>query len=103
MNETFKEIDPTTYADWSKAQWAQKTVNVLAEKVGPETTVETIMKNGHVETTKTAGSDGGYKVTNPDGEQYLVDPAKFESRYDASTYSMISKPDAPKPAPAFTM
>ena len=157
---TFKHIDTKTYVDWSQAQWAQKTANVLAEKVAPGTQVETVMKDGHVETTKTAGPDGGYKVTNPDGEQYLVDPVKFETRYDdqgggryapkfdpvqvvavtenisfkapwgsdmfikaggvlvngggndiygiqadefASTYSMISKPGAPKPSPAYTM
>ncbi len=78
----FKKIDPASYTDWSKASWAQKTAQVMAEKVPEGTVVETIMADGHVETEKTAGKNGGYKVTNPSGEQYLVDPAKFESRYD---------------------
>jgi hypothetical protein len=82
--EEFKAIDPVTYADWSKAQWAQNTAKVKAEFVPAGTVVETIMADGHVETTKTAGADGGYKVTNPTGEQYLVDPAKFEKRYQPS-------------------
>lgn len=79
----FKTINPATDIDWSQAAWAQKSSQVKAEKVAPGTVVETVMADGHVETKKTAGEKGGYKITNPNGEQYLVDPTKFESRYDA--------------------
>lgn len=87
MNEEFKIIDPKTYVNWSQAQWAQKSQErgrVQAEFVEKGTAVETIMANGHVETTKTAGENGGYRVTNPTGEQYLIEPSKFESRYEES-------------------
>ena len=80
----FKAINPATDVNWDNASWAQKSAQVLAERVGPGTVVQTIMADGHVETSKTAGTNGGYKVTNPNGEQYLVDPAKFESRYESA-------------------
>jgi hypothetical protein len=80
----FKTINPATDIDWNLASWAQKTAQVMAERVDAGTVVQTIMADGHVETSKTAGKDGGYKITNPNGEQYLIDPAKFESRYDSA-------------------
>ncbi len=80
--EKFRVIQPAGDVDWTEYFLAQKTAKVKAEKVPPGTKVETIMADGHVETSKTAGPDGGYKVTNPTGEQYLVDIAKFESIYE---------------------
>jgi len=88
MTDAFKQIDPATYVDWTQAQWAQKSQErgrVQAEFVDEGTEVETIMASGLSETTKTAGADGGYKVTNPTGEQYLVEPSKFQDRYEEST------------------
>lgn len=41
---------------------------------------DTYLKDGTYETTKTADTNG-YLVTNPDGEKYIVDKNKFESRY----------------------
>lgn len=80
----YKVINPDADVDWTEFYCAQKTTPVKAEKVEPGTVVETIMANGLVESTKTAGSEGGYRVTNPTGEQYLVDTAKFEKLYDAA-------------------
>lgn len=77
----FEALD-TSNVDWSKAAWAQKTASVTAEKVAPGTVLQTVMANGHVETTKTAGPDGGYKTKNPSGEEYIVEPKTFEKRYD---------------------
>lgn len=92
MTAEFKAIDPKTYVDWSKAQWAQKSAKIGAERVPAGTVVETIMADGHVETKKTAGADGGYKVTNPNGEQYLVDPAKFEKSYQQTSSPGVFEP-----------
>lgn len=78
----YKVINPGADIDWTMFYPAQKTAQVKAEKVGPGTVVETIMANGLAESTKTAGPEGGYRVTNPTGEQYLVDTAKFEKLYD---------------------
>ena len=54
------------------------------------------MADGHVETSKTAGPDGGYRVTYPSGEQYLVDTEKFERIYDLTDEAGVY---APKPDP----
>jgi hypothetical protein len=82
--EKFKVIDPVKDVDWTEYELAYKTAYVKAEHVPPGTIVETVMADGHVETTKTAGPEGGYRVTNPDGEQYLVDTKEFEQKYTAA-------------------
>ncbi len=92
----FKVIDPMRDVDWTRFQVAQKTARVKAEKVAPGTVVDTILANGLHETSKTAGPDGGYRVTAQTGEQYLVDPVKFEKLYDTTETDGIF---APKPAP----
>jgi len=92
MTEEFKKVDPASYVDWSKAQWAQKSQErglVQAEFVEEGTVVETVMANGLSETTKTAGENGGYKVTNPSGEQYLIEPSKFEARYEEKSEGLF--------------
>lgn len=94
--EMFKVIDPSKDVDWTEFFLAQKIAKVKAEKVPAGTVVETIMSDGHVETKKTAGPNGGYKVTNPTGEQYLVDTEKFESIYDKTGHDGIYQP---KPDP----
>ena len=78
----FHVIDPSSDVNWTNFTPAMKTAQVKAEKVGPGTVVQTVMADGHIETTKTAGPGGGYRVTNPAGEKYLVDTAKFEKLYD---------------------
>lgn len=95
-DELFKVIDPRADVDWSDYVIAQKTAKVKAEFVGQGTRVDTIMANGLHETSKTAGPDGGYKVTAQTGEQYLVDKAKFEKIYDETSDPGIY---APKPDP----
>jgi len=90
--EKFKVIDPGAEIDWTEFTEAQKTAKVTAEKVPEGTVVETIMADGHVETKKTAGEGGGYRITNPTGEQYLVDTEKFEKLYDATDKEGIYAP-----------
>lgn len=80
----FTPIDPRTGADWAIACWSHKEAKVFAEFVPAGTKIGTVLKDGHRETTKTAGPEGGYKVTNPGGEQYLVDPEKFAGRYETT-------------------
>lgn len=92
----FKVIDPVRDVDWTEFQVAQKTARVKAELVVPGTVVDTIMANGLHETSKTAGPDGGYRVTAHTGEQYLVDKAKFEKLYDITDAEGVY---APKPSP----
>ena len=81
-DDLFKVVDPRGDFDWTEFEVAQKTAQVKAEFVREGTKVETIMANGLHETTKTAGPDGGYRVTAQTGEQYLVDKAKFERLYN---------------------
>lgn len=79
--DEFRSIDPSIQ-DWSKAFWAQKKAAVNAEWVAQGTEVITVMKDGHIETKNVAPEGGAYKITNPDGEAYLISPAKFEARYE---------------------
>lgn len=95
-DELFKVIDPIADVDWTDFKIAQKTAEVTAELVPAGTKVETIMENGLVETSKTAGADGGYRVTAQTGEQYLVDKAKFEKLYNLTDTDGVY---APKPDP----
>ena len=57
--------------DFRHARRAQKIVEVRAVPARPGERVDTIMRDGHVETTNSA-QPGDMKVTNPSGEQYLV-------------------------------
>ena len=81
QGEKFKVIDPIKDVDWTEYYKAQKSAYVKAEKVPAGTSVDTIMADGHVETSNIAGPDGAYKVTNPDGEQYLLETEEFEKNY----------------------
>ena len=92
----FKVIHPAADIDWTQYGVSEKVAKVKAEFVPEGTEVETIMADGFVETTKTAGADGGYRVINPDGEQYLVDKDKFEKLYDETETAGIYEP---KPEP----
>jgi len=87
-----KRIDPKTDLDWTLAKPAQKIAEVQAVFVPAGTVVETVMANGLVETTKTAGADGGYKITNPAGEEYVMNPDKFKERYEAAERDGYFKP-----------
>ena len=97
----YKVVNPAGDFDWTQYQIAMKTAAVRAEKVEPGTVVETILADGRVETSKTAGPDGGYRVTNPTGEQYLVDTDKFEKLYVAGDEDgvFVPKPDPRKVLP----
>lgn len=93
---TFKVIDPARDVDWTDFFLAQKTAQVKAERVGAGTEVVTLVQgeDGTLlhEATKTAGPDGGYVVTNPTGEQYLVDVKKFESVYEGTGVEGVFAP-----------
>lgn len=81
QEDYFEEIDPAQI-DFSQARFAQKTAKVTARTATEGERVDTIMKNGLVETTNTAKA-GDYVVTNPGGEQYLVGKEKFEKRSES--------------------
>lgn len=98
--ELFKVIDPVADVDWTEFEIATKTARVKAELVPEGTRVETIMASGLVETAKTAGAGGGYKVTALTGEQYLVDKAKFEKLYNETDVAGVFEP---KPDPRKVM
>ncbi len=93
---TFKVIDPAKDVDWTDFFLAQKTAQVKAERVGAGTEVVTLVQgeDGNLlhEATKKAGADGGYIVTNPTGEQYLVDVKKFESVYQETEVAGVFAP-----------
>ena len=72
--EITKELD--TYGRVYKKQG-----EVTAVQVQVETPVETVLADGTKETTNTA-LPGDFIVTNPGGEQYVLKPEKFQSRYE---------------------
>ena len=57
----------------------QKCVTVLAREARPGEIVDTVMADGHFETTNTA-SEGDWVITNPSGEVFVVQPQRFSSR-----------------------
>ncbi|EPX78027.1 hypothetical protein [Salipiger mucosus] len=75
----FKSIDPADH-DWHKAVWAQKTAMVTARPAEAGEPVITRMTDGHIETQGLA-PDGAMIVTNPRGEEYIVDAETFSKRY----------------------
>lgn len=81
QHELYHVINPAEDVDWTKFALAEKIADVHAEWVPEGTPVDTIMKDGHVETTNIAKEGGGYRVTNPDGEQYLASVAEMAERY----------------------
>lgn len=100
QGELYKMIDPAKYVDWTEYLTALKTATVKAELVPEGEKVDTIMADGLVETTNTAGPDGGYKVTAQTGEEYLLQRAEFEKRYDKTDVEGVY---APKPDPRKVM
>lgn len=60
-----------------------KTARIQAVQAKGGEEIQTVMKNGHVETNNTANA-GDWIVTNPDGEQYIVQQAVFEKKYVAA-------------------
>ena len=76
----FRVIDPNAI-DFSGAKPAQKTATISARQALEGEQVDTIMKDGHVETTHTAKA-GEMVVKNPAGEQYVVEAAKFAKKYE---------------------
>lgn len=90
--ERYKVIDPVADVDWTDFELAQKSEKIKAERVEAGTEVMTVMADGHHETTNVAGSEGGYRVTNPAGEQYLVQNDKFEALYDKTDNENIYQP-----------
>lgn len=53
--------------------------------VGEE--IVTKMSDGHTETKSTVQSEGDMVVTNPDGEQYIVDEKTFAKKYELDPVS----------------
>lgn len=60
----------------------RKHVVVTIKKVPIGTEVDVILKDGTHETTQVADKSWRWKVTAPDGEQYLIEGIKVKSRYE---------------------
>lgn len=83
----------------AKIRYAQKTasvsarVGVIGEEVDTRPRVE---RDGHVyvigETTGEVKVEGSMIVKNPDGEEYIVKPDKFASKYRATSEKGVYKP-----------
>ena len=92
----FKAIDPVAYTQerLGSVQLFSKAVQVMARLAvpGEKITTMTAGENGNDfhETVNTA-KDNQVVITNPGGEQYIIDKAKFESRYDVSSIGTDDK------------
>ena len=83
----------------AKIRYAQKTASVSARVgvVGEEVdTRPRVERDGHVyvigETTGEVKVEGSMIVKNPDGEEYIVKPEKFESKYRPTSEKGVYKP-----------
>lgn len=94
--QAFKTIDPVAYTQerLGSVQLFSKAVQVVARLAvpGEKITTMTAGENGNDfhETVNTA-KDNQVVITNPGGEQYIIDKAKFESRYDAASLGNENK------------
>lgn len=61
----------------------EKFAVVQASQATQETPITTVLADGTVETSNVA-QPGDYIVTNPGGEQYVVEQEKFEARYEVT-------------------
>lgn len=77
----FKRIEPQSYFKPTNTITIQKTASVTAIQAQGGEPIETVMKNGLVETTNVA-KPGDFIITNPSGERYVVPEGKFNARYD---------------------
>ena len=78
----YLDIDAAAYFDAraSEATLYRKDVVVVARPASEGEEIFTVTHGGHEETRNTATADQ-MVVRNPGGEEYLIDTAKFESRY----------------------
>ena len=91
MEEQYRRIDPASL-DFRHARWAQKVAEVHAVPAVEGERVNTVMSDGHAETTNIAQL-GDLKITNPSGEQYLVHADVFRKRYHATGKPGIFAPE----------
>ena len=84
--KVYKTIDPEQFVQnhAESVVYFKKVGSVEARPAIPGERIDTIMKNGHLETSNVAG-ENQYVIRNPDGEQYIIDAKKFESRYNLNT------------------
>lgn len=92
------EKDPTQTSsilelDLSTDEWTQRLTEapvyakkslVQIRKASPGEVVTTTLADGTVETSNTAG-ENDVVITNPGGEQYIIDADKAEKRYEPTT------------------
>ena len=79
-----KELDLST-SEWTNrlanAEVYVKKAVVQAREAVPGETITTILADGTVETTNTAG-ENTVIITNPGGEEYIIGADKFAGRYE---------------------
>lgn len=80
--ENMKEYVEEQLTNGVKPELYAKTARVQARSGKAGEKIETKMKSGLKETDNTVKADGDMVITNPDGEQYIVEKAKFEKRYE---------------------
>lgn len=67
----------------AEANVFRKNVLVRAERALSGAVVRTMLPNGLFETVNVA-SEGDWLITNPGGEQYLLDASSFHKRYEST-------------------
>lgn len=96
-----KQLEDTLQtAEWDKkfesAGFFKKNVVIGAVQASVETPITTVLSDGHIETTNTA-KPGDFIVTNPSGEQYVINEEKFKSKYEPiadqpGTFKAVGEP-----------
>lgn len=85
MTELFTKAEVFYLAEAGKYG---KTGEVLAREAVPGEQVTTVLEDGTVETTNTAG-EKQVVITNPSGEQYIIDAEKFMQRYQSTDQESV--------------
>jgi hypothetical protein len=87
MTELFSKAEVYYLANAGKYA---KHAEVQVRPAAPGEEVITVLEDGSVETTNTA-KDNQFVITNPGGEQYLIDAEKFMQRYQPTDQEGIFK------------
>jgi hypothetical protein len=78
------DIQTSDFADaFANAPLADKQGTVLARQVTETETIVTIVNGDFTETTNTAHA-GDFVITNPNGEEYILEADNFTKRYKAT-------------------
>ena len=92
--DMYRQIDPKYFVERTKIKLSHYEPHYYAKrawisarpgKVGEE--IVTVMKDNHKETKNTVKNEGDMVVTNPSGEQYIIEAKTFAKKYEIDPHN----------------